>query len=59
MGVSDAIRAAKFVKCDQVIGMHYDTFGYIEIDHEAAKKQFTDNLVNLALMEIGEQKELI
>jgi L-ascorbate metabolism protein UlaG (beta-lactamase superfamily) len=33
MGVQDAIRAAGFVKCKTVVGMHYDTFAPIEIDH--------------------------
>ena len=30
MGVDDAILASDFVKCDKVLGCHYDTFGYID-----------------------------
>ncbi|PKP17338.1 MAG: metal-dependent hydrolase, partial [Bacteroidetes bacterium HGW-Bacteroidetes-23] len=36
MDVEDAITAAEFVECDKVLGVHYDTFGYIEINHEEA-----------------------
>lgn len=53
MDVSDAIVAADFVQCDKVLGIHYDTFGYIKIDHEAAKKQFFDAGKDLMLLEIG------
>ena len=57
MGVEDAIRAADFVGCDEVIGMHYDTFGYIEIDHQAAVEAFSQAGKRLHLLEIGESKE--
>jgi len=58
MGIKDAIIAADFVNCERVIGMHYDTFGYIKIDHEKAKKQFSKNGKDLILIEIGETIEL-
>jgi len=58
MGVDDAIVAAQFVKCKSVIGMHYDTFPYIKIDHEEAKAKFEDAGANLTLMKIGETIEL-
>ncbi len=58
MGIEDAIIASDFVQCDKVLGVHYDTFGYIEIDHEAAKKQFYDAEKDLMLLEIGESIEL-
>lgn len=38
MGIEDAVRAADFVGTDRIIGMHYDTFPYIEINHEMTKK---------------------
>jgi len=53
MGVDDAILAAKFVKCDTVIGMHYDTFGYIKIDKEEALTKFNNAGLQLKLIEIG------
>lgn len=54
MGVDDAIRAAEFVGVHDVIGMHYDTFPPIEIDHEAAVKKFYDSGNSLKLPKIGE-----
>ncbi len=58
MGIDDAIIAAEFVECDKILGYHFDTFGYIEIDHEAAKRQFFENEKDLMLLEIGESLEL-
>lgn len=58
MGVEDAVVAAEFIKCNKIIGMHYDTFGFIEIDHEDAKRKFTVAGVELILMDIGQTIEL-
>ena len=58
MGVDDAIIASDFVQCDKILGYHYDTFGYIEIDHEEAKRKFFDKGKDLMLLEIGESIEL-
>ena len=58
MGVEDAIHAADFVGCDKVIGMHYDTFGYIKIDHQAAKEAFAKAGKTLYLMGIGDSMEM-
>ncbi|MEY8869889.1 metal-dependent hydrolase [Meridianimaribacter flavus] len=58
MGIEDAITASDFVQCDKVLGYHFDTFGYIEIDHEDAKRQFFDKNKDLMLLEIGESIEL-
>ncbi|MDQ3108310.1 MAG: metal-dependent hydrolase [Bacteroidota bacterium] len=58
MGVDNAIIAADFVKCDKIIGMHYDTFGYIKIDHEESKRKFSRAGKSLTLMKIGETLEL-
>lgn len=54
MDVDDAIMAADFVECDKIIGCHYDTFGYIEIDKDEAKKKFFQAGKDLMLLEIGE-----
>lgn len=53
MDVEDAITAAEFVECDKVLGVHYDTFGYIEINHEDAIKKFFNRGKDLMLLEIG------
>lgn len=58
MGVDDAILASDFVECDKILGVHYDTFGYIEIDHDEAKKKFFEKNKDLMLLEIGESIEL-
>lgn len=58
MGVDDAILASDFIECDKILGYHYDTFGYIEIDHEVAKKKFYDKEKDLMLLEIGKSIEL-
>lgn len=54
MGIDDAIIAAKFINCKKIIGMHYDTFGYIKIDHEAAIDKFEDAGLSLKLMKISD-----
>jgi L-ascorbate metabolism protein UlaG (beta-lactamase superfamily) len=54
MGVDDAIRAADFLRCNQVMGVHYDTFPQIRIDHAAAKDKFQTAGKTLHLLEIGE-----
>jgi L-ascorbate metabolism protein UlaG (beta-lactamase superfamily) len=37
MDIEDAIVASDFIECDKVLGYHYDTFGYIEIDQRPFK----------------------
>lgn len=54
MGYKDAAIAAEFVEAQKVLGMHYDTFGFIEIDHAAAKKAFEDKGKALILLPIGD-----
>ena len=41
MDVADAIRCAGFVQCQKIVGVHYNTFGFIKIDTEAAKAAFS------------------
>ncbi len=53
MGIQDAIKASDFIECDKIIGCHYDTFGYIKIDHEAAVDAFADKEKELILLDIG------
>jgi len=58
MDVDDAIAAADFAQCDKVIGVHYDTFGFIVIDHEAAIEKFAKVGKELILLKIGQTIEL-
>ena len=54
MGIDDAVIAAKFINCTNIIGMHYDTFGYIKIDHQLAIRQFAEAGIELLLPTIGQ-----
>jgi L-ascorbate metabolism protein UlaG (beta-lactamase superfamily) len=58
MDVEDAILASDFVECDKILGVHYDTFGYIEINHEDAIRKFFDKGKDLMLLTIGESIQL-
>lgn len=53
MGIESAIIASDFVQCNYILGVHYDTFGYIKIDHLKAKELFSKSGKKLALLEIG------
>ncbi len=57
MGVADAVLASDFVDCYNVLGVHYDTFGWIKMDHDKAKQAFSDKGKTLHLMTIGETRE--
>ena len=57
MGYDDAAVAAEFIGCDSIIGCHFDTFGYVEIDHSAAKAAFEKRGKNLILPAFGEKVE--
>jgi L-ascorbate metabolism protein UlaG (beta-lactamase superfamily) len=54
MDVADAIRAAEFVQCDKIVGVHYNTFGYIVIDTGKAKEAFEKAGKTLLLPAINE-----
>jgi len=54
MGVDDAVIASKFINCDQIIGVHYDTFPPISIDKEDAVAKFERESKKLLLPAIGE-----
>ncbi len=53
MGIDDGVLAAEFIKCDSILGYHYDTFGYIEIDHDEARDKFKKAGKYLTLLDIG------
>lgn len=58
MGYKDAVIAADFIKCNHIIGMHFDTFPYIKIDHAKAKQAFGEKGKTLQLPSLGETFEL-
>ncbi|WP_291784395.1 metal-dependent hydrolase [Cecembia sp.] len=58
MGIEDALKAADFVGTKKIIGMHYDTFPFIEIDHEEAKKAAERAGKELIILNIGDSISL-
>lgn len=58
MDIDDAIIASDFVGCDKILGIHFDTFGFIEINHDEAIKKFFNKGKDLMLLEIGDSIEI-
>ena len=58
MGYESAVIGAEFLECDRIMGYHYDTFGYIEIDHDKAKNAFSAAGKELILLSIGDFVEV-
>jgi L-ascorbate metabolism protein UlaG (beta-lactamase superfamily) len=58
MDIHEACMAADFVECKKIVGCHYDTFGYIVIDKDAAKKAFEDTGKELILLPVGESADV-
>jgi L-ascorbate metabolism protein UlaG (beta-lactamase superfamily) len=54
MGVEDAMEAAQFVKTTNVVGVHYNTWGFIKIDTAKATQAFEKAGLKLLLPKIGE-----
>lgn len=58
MDIEDAVEAASMVQCKHIVAMHYDTFGYIKIDHAKAINRFKEQGITLELLEIGHSMTL-
>jgi L-ascorbate metabolism protein UlaG (beta-lactamase superfamily) len=58
MYVDDAVRAAEFVQCNEIFGVHYDTFPEIVINHFIAEEKFRQKGKKLHLLQIGEVRDL-
>lgn len=54
MDVDDALVATKYMECNTVIGVHYNTFPVIEIDTKVAVDKFSRENKTLLLPKIGE-----
>jgi L-ascorbate metabolism protein UlaG (beta-lactamase superfamily) len=57
MGVDDAVKAANFIRCDEILGVHFDTFPPIKIDHAAAQEKFKAAGKTLHLLQPGETRD--
>ncbi|MBE8723215.1 metal-dependent hydrolase [Sphingobacterium sp. Ka21] len=55
MDMFDAVRAAEFVNCKNIVGIHYDTFPPITIDKKEAVTLFRESGLRLELPSIGEK----
>ncbi|WP_316810622.1 metal-dependent hydrolase [Pedobacter heparinus] len=58
MDVDDALIATKYLECEKVIGVHYNTFPPIQIDTTEAVAKFKRENKTLLLPAIGETIEL-
>ena len=57
MGIDDAIKAAEFVRCNEILGLHYNTFPPIQIDPSAASRKFKAAGQRLHLLPPGESHD--
>jgi len=57
MGIDDAIKAAEFVRCKEVLGLHYNTFPPIKIDTSTAIDRFKAAGLRLQLLALGESHD--
>jgi L-ascorbate metabolism protein UlaG (beta-lactamase superfamily) len=53
MGIDEAIKASKFLSCNKVLGVHFDTFDLIKINHKEAYEKFAKVKKELYLLPIG------
>jgi L-ascorbate metabolism protein UlaG (beta-lactamase superfamily) len=58
MGIDDASRAAEFVGVTKFVGVHYDTFPPIKLDHQAALESARNAGKELLLPGIGESMDI-
>jgi L-ascorbate metabolism protein UlaG (beta-lactamase superfamily) len=57
MDAGDAVIAAEYIGCDEIVGVHYDTFPQIKIDHAQATRKFQEAGKTLHLLKIGESRK--
>jgi L-ascorbate metabolism protein UlaG (beta-lactamase superfamily) len=57
MDVDDAVKAADFVRCNDVLALHYNTFPPIQINTSAAAQKFNAAGKRLHLLKPGETQD--
>lgn len=57
MGPDYAVKAAEFVRCREILGVHYDTFPPIKIDHAIAVEKFRAAGKTLHLLHPGDASD--
>ena len=58
MGYEEALMASDFLQCERILGIHYDTFGLIKIDHQQVLDAFKARGKELILLPIGKSIEI-
>lgn len=58
MDYVDAVRASEFIHCHKIIGVHFDTFGFIKINHQEVNSYFESHGKTIRLPKIGETFEI-
>lgn len=58
MDARDAATAARLLNCRDVLGVHYNTFGYIVIDPQKATEAFANEGVTLTLLNPGDKMKI-
>lgn len=58
MGIDQAVVASKFLNCNKILGYHFDTFGFIEIDKKEAFNKFSKAKKELILLPIGDNLKI-
>jgi len=58
MGYRDALLAARFLGTKKVIGVHFDTFPWIQIDHKEVMLTAEFNEIDLVLPAVGQVIEI-
>ena len=58
MGIGDAVKACKMVKTNKLIGVHFDTFPYIAIDHKESIALAENQGIALTIPEIKQELSL-
>jgi L-ascorbate metabolism protein UlaG (beta-lactamase superfamily) len=58
MDYQEALLASDFIECDKILGCHFDTFPYIEINHQEVQAAFKSKGKEMILLNIGETIEI-
>lgn len=58
MDVDEAVVAAEFIECDKIMGIHYDSFPPIAVNHDEAKEKFKAKGKDLILISVGESLKI-
>jgi L-ascorbate metabolism protein UlaG (beta-lactamase superfamily) len=54
MDYKDACIASDFIECENIIAMHFDTFGFIKIDHQEVISYFLEEGKKINIPKVGE-----